>query len=71
VILIDGAVGEIPDALQAQLKDGGRLVGVVRATSVGRATRITRAGDAFSRRESFDAMTPVLPEFVKAPQFVF
>jgi protein-L-isoaspartate(D-aspartate) O-methyltransferase len=71
VILIDGAVGEIPAGLEAQLRDGGRLVTVVRNGSVGRATRITRSGDAFSRNEGFDAMTPVLPEFAKAAQFVF
>jgi protein-L-isoaspartate(D-aspartate) O-methyltransferase len=71
VILIDGAVMEIPAALEAQLKDGGRLVAVVRREGVGRATVVTRAGNAFSRREAFDAMTPVLPEFTSAPKFVF
>jgi protein-L-isoaspartate(D-aspartate) O-methyltransferase len=71
VILVDGAVMEIPAALEAQLKDGGRLVAVVRREGVGRATVVTRAGNAFSRREAFDAMTPVLPEFTSAPKFVF
>jgi protein-L-isoaspartate(D-aspartate) O-methyltransferase len=71
VILIDGAVMEIPAALEAQLKDGGRLVAVVRREGVGRATVVTRAGNAFSRREGFDAMTPLLPEFTLAPKFVF
>ena len=71
VIVIDGAVGEIPAALEAQLRDGGRLVTIVRNGSVGRATCVTRSGDAFSRIEAFDAMTPALPEFVKAARFVF
>jgi protein-L-isoaspartate(D-aspartate) O-methyltransferase len=71
VIVIDGAVAEIPTALLAQLRDGGRLVAVVRAGAVGRATRVLRVGEAFSRREGFDAMTPPLPEFAKASQFVF
>lgn len=71
VIVIDGAVEEIPRALPAQLSDGGRLVTVVRNGSVGRAILMVRAGDAFSQRDDFDAMTPSLPEFRRAPQFVF
>jgi protein-L-isoaspartate(D-aspartate) O-methyltransferase len=71
IIVVDGAAAEIPSALMGQLTDGGRLVAIVRTTSVGRAILMTRAGDAFSRREGFDAMTPLLPDFAKAPQFVF
>jgi protein-L-isoaspartate(D-aspartate) O-methyltransferase len=71
VIIIDGAVAEIPTALENQLKDGGRLVAVVKRDGIGRATVVTRAGKAFSRHESFDAMTPLLPEFTLAPKFVF
>ncbi len=71
VIIIDGAVEEIPEAILSQLADGGRLVAVVRNGSVGRATLVVRSGAAFSRREDFDAMTPVLPEFTRAPAFVF
>ena len=71
VILIDGAVAEIPAVLESRLCDGGRLVAVVRRGTIGRATLVTRAGEAFSRREGFDAMTPLLPEFTQAPKFVF
>ncbi|TAK98801.1 MAG: protein-L-isoaspartate O-methyltransferase [Rhodospirillaceae bacterium] len=71
VILIDGAVADIPAVLEARLNDGGRLVAIVRRGSIGRATLVTRAGEAYSRREGFDAMTPVLPEFTQAPRFVF
>lgn len=71
IIIIDGAVAEIPATLESQLSDGGRLVTIVRRGGIGRASVVTRAGDAFSRRESFDAMTPLLPEFMPAPKFVF
>ena len=71
VILIDGAVSEIPAALKAQLADGGRLVAVVRTGPVGRATLVTRVGSAFGSRSDFDLITPYLPEFSPQPRFVF
>jgi protein-L-isoaspartate(D-aspartate) O-methyltransferase len=71
VILIDGAVSEIPAALKRQLSDGGRLVGVVRSGPVGRATLVSRVGDAFGSRVDFDLITPFLPEFAPQPKFVF
>ncbi len=70
-IIIDGAVEEVPDEFRTQLKDGGRLVCVVREGPVGRATLITRAGDSYGSRQEFDAMTPCLPGFEKQPQFTF
>lgn len=71
VILIDGAVAEIPAALKAQLVDGGRLVAVVRSGPVGRATLVTRVGDAYGSRADFDLIMPYLPEFAPQPKFVF
>ncbi len=70
-ILFDGAVAEIPEEIRAQLADGGRLAAVVRDGPVGRATLIVRAGEAFGSRQEFDAMTPLLPGFEKAPAFQF
>jgi len=71
VILIDGAVTEIPAPLKAQLRDGGRLVAVVRSGPIGRATLVTRVGDAYGSRADFDLVTPFLPEFAPQPKFVF
>ncbi len=71
VILIDGSVAEIPTQLKRQLTDGGRLVAVVRQGPVGRATLVTRVGDAFGSRADFDLITPYLPEFAPQPKFVF
>jgi protein-L-isoaspartate(D-aspartate) O-methyltransferase len=71
VILIDGAVNEIPMALKQQLRDGGRLVAVVRSGPVGRATLVTRIGDAWGSRTDFDLIMAYLPEFAPQPKFVF
>lgn len=71
VIVIEGAVETIPDAVVGQLGDGGRLVAVVQERGIGRATIVTRIGDHLSRRVVFDAAVPVLPEFREPAGFVF
>lgn len=71
VILVDGAVSDLPSGLKPQLADGGRLVCIVREGPVGRATLVTRSGDSYGARQEFDAMTPILPGFEKQPKFVF
>jgi len=72
VILINGAVGEVPKTLTDQLTDGGRLVTVVRSdTGPGRAMLMERWGDAVGRRTLFDANTPILPGFERQVGFVF
>ncbi|MGH6939374.1 protein-L-isoaspartate O-methyltransferase family protein [Hypericibacter sp.] len=71
VILIDGAVQEIPDPIAAQLSVGGRLVAVLQADGPGRAILATRAEAGLSQRVVFDCSVPPLPGFAKAPSFVF
>lgn len=72
VILINGAVGEVPKALTDQLADGGRLLAVVRAgNGPGRAMLLERWGEALGRRTLFDANTPILPGFERQTGFVF
>ena len=71
VIFLDGAVGEIPEAMCDQLADGGRLVCVVGGRGMGKATVVTNHGGVFSRRQVFDAATPPLPRFVAEAAFVF
>ena len=70
-IVVDGAIENVPQEYQNQLKDGGRLVCVVREGPVGRATQTTRAGESFCTRQEFDAMTPCLPGFEEEQKFVF
>ncbi len=71
VIFVDGGVEDVPLALTAQLKDGGRLLTVVMKGPSGRGRIIVRVGETLSGRNLFDASVPVLPGFVHAPTFVF
>ncbi|MDX1575357.1 MAG: protein-L-isoaspartate O-methyltransferase [Kiloniellales bacterium] len=72
VIVINGAVGELPETITDQLAEGGRLVTVLRKDAgPGQAVLVERHGTNVSSRVLFDAATPVLPEFERAPGFVF
>ncbi len=72
VILLGGAVAEVPAAVADQLAEGGRLVTVVSAgPGLGRATLMRRDGGVISSRILYDAALPVLPGFEAAPGFVF
>jgi protein-L-isoaspartate(D-aspartate) O-methyltransferase len=78
VILIEGAVQQIPSTLTDQLAEGGRLVTVFNTQSpfpgkagVGRALLLRKQGGQLMRQESFDASVPVLPGFEKKTSFEF
>jgi protein-L-isoaspartate(D-aspartate) O-methyltransferase len=71
VIVIEGAVARIPDAIAAQLADAGRLVAVVKTGGTAQAMLMTRINGVLSRRPLFDAAAPFLPGFAPAPSFVF
>lgn len=71
LILIEGAVEAVPQALFSQLGEGGRLVTVRRAAGrVGRAVLYRRAGGAVSEIAGLDAAAPLLPAFSSMPSFV-
>jgi protein-L-isoaspartate(D-aspartate) O-methyltransferase len=71
VIVIEGAVEEVPQSLQAQLRDGGRLVAIVGSGMAAKAMLYRRSGEEVSGWPAFDAPAPVLAEFAKPPAFVF
>jgi protein-L-isoaspartate(D-aspartate) O-methyltransferase len=71
VILINGAVPEIPDCLFKQLGDGGRLVSVVGVGAYGKGTLVTSYNKVVTSREIFDAGTPTLLGFEKETIFSF
>ena len=71
VIFFDGAVQTVPDAICDQLAEGGRLVAIVSSERVGTAYLYSRFGGVISKREVFDAGTPLLPGFGKQKAFVF
>jgi protein-L-isoaspartate(D-aspartate) O-methyltransferase len=63
VVLLDGSIAERPQALLEQLKDGGRLVGIVKSGGMGKATIWRRLGRSFDSWTAFDAAAPTLPGF--------
>jgi protein-L-isoaspartate(D-aspartate) O-methyltransferase len=70
-ILIDGAVGSIPDALVGQLKDGGRLGGAIVDKGITRLIIGRKAGPGFGYLTVADAATPALPGFQRPQAFTF
>ncbi len=70
VIVLEGAVDEVPKALLDQLTDGGRLVALLRQEGLGKAAFWQRRGRSFDQRIAFDAGAPQLPGFASAPAFV-
>lgn len=64
-ILINGAVSYVPQALLNQIKDGGRLVAVLKPQerSQGKAVLYVRSGDVFSDCVLFDSSLPYLQGF--------
>lgn len=73
VILIEGAVREIPPAIAQQLRaDGGRLVGVLTGQNGTSRAVLAEATPAGLRAAPiFDCATPLLPSLLPAPAFVF
>ncbi|WP_119165682.1 protein-L-isoaspartate O-methyltransferase family protein [Algihabitans albus] len=72
VILLGGAVAEVPQEIEAQLAEGGRLVGVLLdEDGLGRAMLMRKDEGVVSGRVLFDASTPVLPGFERKDGFVF
>ena len=72
-ILIEGAVGFMPEKLLEQLTPKGVLVSVWRpnGSSGGVASLWSRSGDSFVRTSLFDAQIPVFDEFKPKPEFNF
>lgn len=70
-ILVEGAVEELPDAIRAQLKDGGRLVCITGTAPGGRAMLYRRSGPELGGRPIFDAAAALLPGFAKTTEFAF
>ncbi len=71
LIIIDGAIDALPDALVAQLADGGRVVtGQVHGPITALAHGIKQAG-MVSLRPLMDTEIAPLPQFAKKPEFVF
>ena len=70
VILIQGAVETVPEALLDQLKDGGRIVAIFAEGAALGAVRVGHKRDgAVTWRLAFNGAAPVLPGFEAARAF--
>lgn len=67
VILVEGGVEQVPDALCDQLAEGGRMIALFREGPTGHARLGRRVEGRMAWREVFDAVAPVLPGF-EAPR---
>lgn len=70
-ILIDGAVEVIPEAIVAQLDDGGRLGAAIVDRGVTRLIIGRKAGTAFGYLSIGDSGVPALPGFSRPKEFIF
>lgn len=73
IVLIEGAVPEVPGAIADQLAEGGRLATVIVDPSgaLGVAHLFVKQGGVVSGRPLFDAGTPLLPGFARPARFTF
>ena len=72
VIVIDGGVEVVPDAIVDQLKDGGRIAAIFMSEgTLGEARIGVKTGAAVSWRMDFNTTAPVLPGFAAERAFVF
>jgi protein-L-isoaspartate(D-aspartate) O-methyltransferase len=72
VIVLSGSVAEVPEALLAQLKVGGRLTGIVGFEPMMRAVLVTRTGEpGLEQRVLFDTVAQRLRGFPEPTRFHF
>lgn len=71
VILVDGAVEEIPEAFAKQLAEGGRLAAAIAENGVTRLVIGYKSGDVIGYDRIMDAEAVVLPGFAKPAGFAF
>lgn len=72
VIVLSGSVAEVPQALLAQLKVGGRLAAIVGQEPMMRTHFITRTGEStWETRQPWDTVAPRLANFPEPSRFHF
>ena len=72
VIVLSGSVAEVPQVLLAQLKPGGRLVGIVGEEPAMNATVVTRTGETtWTTKTPWDTVAPRLLNFPAPSRFQF
>jgi protein-L-isoaspartate(D-aspartate) O-methyltransferase len=71
LILVDGAIECVPDALIAQLADRGRMAVAMLDNGVSRLSLGRKAGEGFGTAAFSDAAAAILPGFAKPKTFTF
>jgi len=71
IVLLDGAVEEVPDAVVARLASGGRLGAAIADDGVTRLAIGLMAGGALGLRRFADVHVPPLPGFARPRAFTF
>lgn len=69
VILIEGGIERLPDAIAEQLKEGGRIGAIFAEGALGVARIGVKIGGRVNWRYAFNAGAPVLPGYEKAAAF--
>lgn len=70
VIMVGGALSEVPSSWFEQMANGGRLVCAIAEGPLCRVKVFTKIGDNIGERVVFDANIPTLPGFEPAQKFV-
>jgi protein-L-isoaspartate(D-aspartate) O-methyltransferase len=68
-IMIEGAVEEVPEALLAQLAEGGRIAAIFAEGRLGTVRTGLKRGGGVTWRFAFNAAAPILPGFARARSF--
>jgi len=71
VIIVEGAVSDMPQAWFKALKEGGRLGVVVKSARIGRAHMFTKRGGEIIDKALFDSPTSLIKGFEPKLGFVF
>jgi protein-L-isoaspartate(D-aspartate) O-methyltransferase len=71
VMILQGGIEQFPQALVAQLRDGGRVAAVFMRGALGVVRLGIRNGDEVIWRDIFNAAAPVLPGFAATAAFQF
>jgi protein-L-isoaspartate(D-aspartate) O-methyltransferase len=71
VILVEGAVSDVPPELFSQLREGGRLVALIQSGSAAVANVFVRSGEDVAARPAFNTTLPPLSREAPAEKFVF
>lgn len=71
VVIVQGAIAELPAGLQEQIKEGGRVACLFMDGALGEVRVGHKTAGTLSWRMSFNAGAPVLPGFAKEDVFEF